>query len=199
MQIGYARVSTREQELTLQEDALQRAGCEKIFTDVASGASSSREGLAAALEFLREGDVLIVWRLDRLGRSLRHLLETVHGLETRRIGFKSLSEALDTTSSGGKFFFQVFGALAEFERNLIRDRTQAGLSSARARGRRGGRPKALDQESLAVAKTLHASRENSVAEICRTLGISRTTFYRSLKLNPAPTSSQDGQSHAPSS
>jgi DNA invertase Pin-like site-specific DNA recombinase len=192
MQIGYARVSTRDQELALQEDALKRVGCEKIFTDVASGAALFREGLTAALEFLREGDVLVVWRLDRLGRSLRHLLETVHQLETRKIGFKSLSESLDTTNSGGKFFFQVFGALAEFERNLIRDRTQAGLEAARARGRKGGRPKALNQESLAVAKTLHVSGENSIAEICRTLGVSRTTFYRSMKLNTTD------QSHAAS-
>lgn len=181
MQIGYARVSTHQQELALQEDALRNAGCKKIFTDVASGSASSRSGLSAAIEFLREDDVLVVWRLDRLGRSLRHLLETVHLLETRKIGFKSLSESLDTTSSGGKFFFQVFGALAEFERNLIRERTQAGLNSARARGRKGGRPRALTPENAKIAKTLHESQKNSIAEICRTLGISRTTFYRSLK------------------
>jgi DNA invertase Pin-like site-specific DNA recombinase len=143
MRIGYARVSTADQNPDLQEDALQQAGCEKIFRDVASGAVDSRKGLADAIEYARDGDTLVVWklgRLDRLGRSLKHLIETVNGLAARKIGFQSLPESMDTTTSGGKLIFHVFGALAEFERKLIRERTQAGLRAARVRGRNGGRP-----------------------------------------------------------
>src|SRR6476661_2635842 len=127
MLIGYARVSTTDQTLALQQDALADAGCEKIFTDTASGSLAERPGLAEALNFARSGDTLVVWRLDRLGRSLRHLIDTVTTLEQRGVGFKSLTEAIDTTSSGGKLVFHIFGALAEFERDLIRERTQAGL------------------------------------------------------------------------
>jgi DNA invertase Pin-like site-specific DNA recombinase len=141
MLIGYARVSTQEQTLNLQRDALEKAGCNKIFTDTASGAKTERIGLEEALSYVRKGDTLIVWRLDRLGRSLPHLITTMTDLEERGIGFKSLTENIDTTTSGGKLIFHIFGALAEFERNLIRERTQAGLLAARARGRRGGRPK----------------------------------------------------------
>ena len=140
MRIGYARVSTADQNPDLQEDALQKAGCEKIFRDVASGAVDSRKGLAEAIDYARDGDTLVVWKLDRLGRSLKHLIETVNGLAARKIGFQSLRESMDTTTSGGKLIFHVFGALAEFERELIRERTQAGLRAARARGRNGGRP-----------------------------------------------------------
>src|ERR671923_1265567 len=134
MNIGYARVSTQDQTLNLQKDALEKIGCTKIFTDTASGAKAERKGLDEALEYLREGDTLVVWRLDRLGRSLKHLIETISQLDTRKIGFKSLTENIDTTTSGGKLIFHIFGALAEFERNLIRERTQAGLTAARARG-----------------------------------------------------------------
>lgn len=181
MLVGYARISTADQSLNLQEDALKRAGCERVFKDTASGSKSERTGLKAALEFVREGDVLVVWRLDRLGRSLPHLLETVGGLESRKIGFKSLSESLDTTSSGGKFFFQVFGALAEFERNLIRERTQAGLKSARARGRFGGRPRTLDPQKADLARKLYNERVHTVKEIARMVGISKPGLYHYLK------------------
>lgn len=151
MLIGYARVSTDDQNLDLQKDALKNAGCEKIFEDTVSGAATAKTGLSDAMEALREGDVLVVWRLDRLGRSLRNLIELVGGLEERKVGFRSLQESMDTSSSGGKLIFHVFGALAEFERNLIRERTQAGLTAARARGRKGGRPKRLDEKKRELA------------------------------------------------
>jgi DNA invertase Pin-like site-specific DNA recombinase len=141
MRIGYARVSTDEQTLNLQQDALQKADCDKIFTDTASGAKTERKGLADALAYVRKGDTLVVWRLDRLGRSLPHLITTMTDLEERGIGFKSLTENIDTTTSGGKLIFHIFGALAEFERNLIRERTQAGLTAARARGKKAADPK----------------------------------------------------------
>ena len=140
MLIGYARVSTQDQTLNLQKDALEKIGCSKIFTDIASGATTERTGLDEALAYVREGDSLVVWKLDRLGRSLKHLIETVTNLNNRKIGFQSITENIDTTTSGGKLIFHVFGALAEFERDLIRERTQAGLLAARARGRFGGRP-----------------------------------------------------------
>lgn len=180
MLVGYARVSTDDQNLDLQRDALTGAGCERIFTDVASGARDDRTGLAEAVAFLRPGDTLAVWKLDRLGRSLRHLIETVTALQARKIGFRSLQESIDTTTSGGKLVFHVFGALAEFERDLVRERTRAGLQAARARGRRGGRPKVLDDKKLTLARSLHKDPSNSVADICATLGISRATFYRHL-------------------
>src|SRR3954449_3986263 len=142
MLIGYARVSTQDQTLDLQLDALKKTGCEKFYTDTASGAKAERKGLDEALDYAREGDILIVWRLDRLGRSLQHLIETISFLNNRKVGFRSLTENIDTTTSGGKLVFHIFGALAEFERDIIKDRTNAGLSAARARGRLGGRPKA---------------------------------------------------------
>src|SRR5689334_7385103 len=141
MLIGYARVSTGEQTLDLQTDALRAAGCDRLFTDTISGASTERVGLAAALDISRSGDTLVVWRLDRLGRSLRHLIETITTLEKQGVGFRSLTEAIDTTSPGGKLVFHLFGALAEFERDLIRARTRAGMAAARARGRVGGHPR----------------------------------------------------------
>jgi DNA invertase Pin-like site-specific DNA recombinase len=150
--VGYARVSTFEQNLNLQKDALKAAGCDKIFEDQISGSVSVRPGMDRAMEFLREGDTLVVWRLDRLGRSLKHLIEVVSRLEEKRIGFKSLQETIDTTSSGGRLIFHIFGALAEFERNLIRERTMAGLSAARARGKKGGRPKALEPQKRLVTR-----------------------------------------------
>jgi len=181
MQIGYARVSTGEQTLDLQRDALTVAGCGRFFTDTASGAQAERPGLTEALDHLRAGDTLVVWRLDRLGRSLRHLIETIRALEQRGVGFKSLTESIDTTSSGGKLIFHIFGALAEFERELIRERTRAGLTAARARGRTGGRPKALgDPQKLALARALYANKQTPIDTICRTLKVSRATLYRYL-------------------
>lgn len=178
MLVGYARVSTSDQNLDLQKDALRKAGCRRLFTDVASGAQGERAGLSEALDFLREGDLLVVWKLDRLGRSLRHLIDVVTALSQRRIGFRSLQESIDTTTSGGKLVFHVFGALAEFERDLIRERTRAGLDAARARGRRGGRPRVLDEKRLALARSLFRDSANSPGDIAQTLGISRATLYR---------------------
>jgi len=181
MQIGYARVSTGEQTLDLQCDALTKAGCDRIFEETASGAKADRLLLKEALAYARPGDTLVVWRLDRLGRSLKHLIETVADLATRGIGFKSLTEQIDTTTPGGKLIFHVFGALAEFERDLIRERTNAGLAAARARGRTGGRPKKLaDPKTLAMAQSLYDGGQTDIDTICRTLGISRATLYRSL-------------------
>jgi DNA invertase Pin-like site-specific DNA recombinase len=179
MLIGYARVSTYDQTLNLQQDALTKAGCTKIFTDTASGAKTERKGLDEALNYVRKGDTLVVWRLDRLGRSLPHLITTMTDLEERGIGFKSLTENIDTTS-GGKLIFHIFGALAEFERNLISERTTAGLTAARARGRIGGRPKALTPEQRRIAQALYDDPKNSIAEICRTLKISKVTLYRNI-------------------
>ena len=181
MLIGYARVSTHDQTLNLQLAALHQAGCTKIFQDTASGSTIERKGLDEALAFARPGDTLVVWRLDRLGRSLKHLIETITALDEQGIGFRSVQENIDTTSSGGKLIFHIFGSLAEFERDLIRERTQAGLAAARARGRVGGRPRALDAKKAAIAQDLYKRKTHSVVEICRTLGISRATFYRAIK------------------
>jgi DNA invertase Pin-like site-specific DNA recombinase len=178
MFIGYARVSTDDQNLDLQRDALEKAGCEQIFTDTVSGTKARRSGLEQALSHLREGDTLVVWRLDRLGRSLRHLIDTVTSLQEKGVGFKSLSESIDTTTSGGRLVFNIFGSLAEFEREIIKERTQAGLQAARSRGRTGGRPKALTQKQVNMLHQLAADKNRSVDEICKTLGISRMTFYR---------------------
>jgi DNA invertase Pin-like site-specific DNA recombinase len=191
MLIGYARVSTADQKLDLQNDALTKAGCERIFTDTASGANAARTGLEQALAFARQGDTLVVWKLDRLGRSLRHLVETLADLRGRGVGFRSLQESLDTTTSGGKLVFHVFAALAEFERDLIRERTQAGLQAARARGRKGGRPRSLNATKLAQARSLHKDPANTIAAICATLGISRATFWRHLAA-PAEEAGVDG-------
>jgi DNA invertase Pin-like site-specific DNA recombinase len=180
MLIGYARISTNEQNLNLQTDALTKAGCEKIFTDTASGAKSDRTGLTEAINFMRKGDTLCVWKLDRLGRSLKHLIETVLALQALGKGFCSLQENIDTTTSGGKLFFHIFGALAEFERDIIRERTRAGLASARSRGRLGGRPSIMNSKKLKMATSLYADGKTQVGEICETLGISRATFYRHL-------------------
>src|SRR5215210_2037351 len=181
MLIGYARISTQDQTLNLQKDALEKIGCSKIFTDTASGAKAERTGLNEALEYVREGDTLVVWRLDRLGRSLKHLIETITKLNNRKVGFQSITENIDTTTSGGKLVFHIFGALAEFERDIIKDRTKAGLSAARARGRLGGRPKAktLDTpKKVALAQSLYDNSNNTIDEICRTLNVSRATLYR---------------------
>ena len=180
MQIGYARVSTLEQNVTPQIDKLKQAGCERIFRDKASGAKTERPGLQEALDFLREGDTLVVWRLDRLGRSLKHLLETVSVLEERGIGFRSLQESIDTTTSSGRLIFHIFGALAEFERNLIRERTMAGLRAARARGRIGGRPRKLDAQKTELAYQLYDEKKYTVKEICQILEVSKPTLYAYL-------------------
>jgi DNA invertase Pin-like site-specific DNA recombinase len=181
MLIGYARVSTLDQTLALQQDALTAAGCEHIYTDTVSGSVTTRPGLTQALSHLRAGDTLVVWRLDRLGRSLPHLIETVSALVRRGVGFRSLQEQIDTTTSGGKLVFHVFGALAEFERDLIRERTHAGLAAARARGRLFGRPKVLTAQQVKQLRSLAEDERNTVGEICQTLGISRATFYRYLE------------------
>jgi DNA invertase Pin-like site-specific DNA recombinase len=181
MLIGYARISTIDQTLALQQDALSAAGCQEIYTDTVSGSVTERPGLTNALSHLRSGDTLVVWRLDRLGRSLPHLIETVSQLQQQGIGFRSLQEQIDTMTSGGKLVFHVFGALAEFERDLIRERTHAGLAAARARGRLFGRPKALTPRKIEQLRTLAKDERNTVAEICQTLGISRATYYRFSK------------------
>ena len=178
MKIGYARVSTVEQNLHLQTDALERAGCEKIFTDMASGSIDCRKGLIDAIEFCRSGDSLFVWKLDRLGRSLRHLIDTVNKLQSKGVEFVSLQESVDTTTSGGKLVFHVFGALAEFEREMIRERTKAGLKAARDRGSIAGRPKKLNRKQIRMARRLYEDKENKVDEISKTLNISRSTLYR---------------------
>jgi DNA invertase Pin-like site-specific DNA recombinase len=178
--IGYARISTDDQNLALQRDALAAAGCEKVYEDKISGARAERPGLALALEVARAGDALVVWRLDRLGRSLKDLIVLAEGLDKRGVGLRSLKEALDTTSSGGRLVFHMFGALAEFERDLIRERTRAGLSAARARGRLGGRPKLLSPEKRRLAVQLYRAKEHSIAEICRLMGISKPTLYSYL-------------------
>src|SRR5215212_1666587 len=154
MLIGYARISTTEQTLDLQRDALEKAGCDQIFADRVSGTKAERKGLTEALSHLRAGDTLVVWRLDRLGRSLRHLIDTITALNDRGVGFKSLQENIDTTTSGGKLVFHIFGALAEFEREIIRERTQAGLKSARSRGKIGGRPKALTPKEVQMLNNM---------------------------------------------
>ena len=176
MIIGYARVSTDDQTLDLQRDALQGAGCERIFEDTAGG-SADRPGLRDALDHLRAGDTLVVWRLDRLGRSLKDLIARAEALRTQGVGLKSLKEAIDTDSGSGRLIFHIFGALAEFERALIRERTRAGLQAARARGRQGGRRKRLDVPQRAHAVELYRSRRHTVKEICELMGISRATLY----------------------
>jgi DNA invertase Pin-like site-specific DNA recombinase len=180
MLVGYARVSTQEQNLDLQIDALQKAGCEQVFQDQISGVRADRPGLNQALSYVRSGDTLVVWRLDRLGRSLKHLIETVGELEERQIGFRSLQEAIDTTTSGGRLVFQIFGALAEFERNLIRERTMAGLAAARARGRKGGRPRSLTKKKALLLYQLYDEKKHTIEEICDMLEISGPTLYAYL-------------------
>jgi DNA invertase Pin-like site-specific DNA recombinase len=193
MLVGYARVSTNDQNLDLQKDALKVVGCERLFTDTASGAKTARPGLAEALKHCRAGDTLVVWKLDRLGRSLPHLVETVRDLVARGSGFKSLQENIDTTTAGGKLIFHLFAALAEFERDLIRERTNAGLSAARARGRKGGRPKGvMDERKQKAALALKNDATCSVAEICQSLGICRNTYYKYVRLSES-SQSQLGQ------
>lgn len=177
MLIGYARVSTFDQNPDLQKDALEKAGCERIFTDTVSGTVPLRPGLTKAKEQLRQGDTLVVWRLDRLGRSLKDLIEWINYLDTEGVALKSLQESIDTSTATGKLVFHVFGALAEFERNLILERTQAGLSAARARGRLGGRPKSLNDDKKQVVIDLYNERKLTVKKICEMMGISKPTLY----------------------
>jgi DNA invertase Pin-like site-specific DNA recombinase len=178
MLVGYARGSTEEQNLDLQRDALEQAGCDKLFTDEMSGAKSERPGLNAALAFVRPGDTLVVWRLDRLDRSLKDLIQRVEELKGRGVEFRSLHEAIDTASLSGKLQFHIFSALAEFERDLIRERTMAGMKAARARGKLGGRRRSMTSEKVKLAARLMQDPGVSVDEICRTLRVSRATFYR---------------------
>ena len=180
MLIGYARVSTNEQNPELQLDALKQAGCEKIFTEKASGAQRDRPELHAALSYMRSGDTLVVWKLDRLARSLKQLIETVEALEEQGTGFKSLTETIDTTTSGGKLIFHIFAALAEFERSIIRERTRAGLASARARGRLGGRPISLSENDISAAKALLSDPEITVEQAAERLGVATSTLYRHI-------------------
>ncbi len=184
--VGYARVSTGEQDVQLQVDALKKAGCDdsNIFVDKASGARSDRPGLDACIAALEPGDTLLVWRLDRLGRSMSHLVSLVEDLLGKTIGFRSLCDgAIDTTTASGELMFNIFSALAQFERRLIQERTRAGLSAARARGRKGGRrPIGPDDPRVRTAKRMHKDHGMSINQICETLKISRPTFYRYLAL-----------------
>ena len=177
MRIGYARVSTQDQHLALQEDAPREAGCDKLIVDQVSGTIAWRPGLEKIKELLRPGDTLVVWRLDRLGRSLRDLIEWITYLEQAEVELHSLHEAIDTSTLSGKLTFHIFAALAEFERNLIRERTQAGLAAARARGRKGGRRKALDAEKRQFAVQLYHEKNLPVQTICDMMQISKPTLY----------------------
>ena len=178
MLIGYARVSTDDQNLELQRDALLEAGCERIYEDTLSGARAERPGLAQATKALRSGDTLVVWRLDRLARSLKNLIALSEELDDAGVGLRSIQESIDTKSSSGKLFFHLMGALGEFERNLIRERTKAGLDAARARGKVGGRPRSLTDADLIAAKALLGSEDLSVVEVAKRVGVSPATLYR---------------------
>jgi DNA invertase Pin-like site-specific DNA recombinase len=178
--MGYARVSTLEQDESLRRDALTAAGCERIFVDKASGKLASRPALDRMLEQLRPGDTVAIWRLDRLGRSLRHLIDIFADLDNRGVAVRSLTENIDTSTPGGRLVFHVFAALAEFERDLIRERTIAGLAAARGRGRRGGRPTVWTPEKLKTAAAMHRNGEHDIASIARVLGVSRASVYRGL-------------------
>lgn len=180
--IGYARVSTTEQSLDLQIDALEKEGCAVIFTEKASGRKTDRTELTKCLEYLREGDVLVVYKLDRLGRTTRQLIELVEDLDKKGIQFKAITNQIDTTTAQGKFFFTIMAAFAEMEANLIRERTKAGLESARARGRKGGRPR-IDQKVLEKAIRLYNTKEYTIAEITEMTGISKAKLYQALKEN----------------
>jgi len=188
MKIGYVRVSKQEQHEALQIDALKEAGCDKWFMDKMTGSKAERKGLDEALAYVRPGDTFIVWKLDRAGRSLTHLIELLKGLQERGIEFISLTEQIDTTTPGGKLIFHLMGALAEFERDLIRERTNAGLAAARARGRIGGRPRKLKTNGkVALAQRMFTDQSHFLPEICAALGISRATLYRYVKEAESPT------------
>jgi DNA invertase Pin-like site-specific DNA recombinase len=193
MLVGYARVSTQDQDMSLQRDALEDAGCERIFVEKASGAQRERPQFQAALDFMRAGDTLVVWKLDRLARSLKQLIDTVEQLHERDIGLRSLTEAIDTGTSGGRLVFHVFGALAEFERSMLRERTEAGLRAAKARGRVGGRPRALSADDLIAARALLNDPDISVAQVARRLGVSPSTLYRHLPGGRSAVSGRNGE------
>jgi DNA invertase Pin-like site-specific DNA recombinase len=176
--VGYARVSTADQNLNLQKDELKKFGCSKIYEDVASGAKSTRAGLEAAIDFAREGDTLVIWKLDRLGRSLRDLIEIVTRLEKEGVSFVCITQNIDTRTPSGKLFFHIFGALAEYERELIRERTKAGLTAARARGRKGGRKPAMNEEQIEQARAMMENPKLKIKSIIKTLGISKATLYK---------------------
>jgi DNA invertase Pin-like site-specific DNA recombinase len=180
MLVGYAQVSTQDQPPALQLDALKAAGCERVFQEKASGAQRDRPELAAALDYMRDGDTLVVWKFDRLARSMKQLIETVETLEARQIGFRSLTEAIDTTTAGGRLVFHVFASLAEFERSVIKERTTAGLAAARARGRKGGRPPSLTEKDIAAARAMLSDPDITVDEVARRLGVGPATLYRHL-------------------
>lgn len=181
MKVGYARVSTLDQNLDLQLDKLKEAGCKKIYTDKASGVKEERQGLKDAINYARAGNTLVVYKLDRLARSLKQLVQLINTLAEKEISFQSLNENIDTTSSSGKLIFHIFASIAEFERDIIRDRTQAGLAAARARGRQGGRPRLLTKDQEKMLKALHADKSNSIEEICNMFNIKRPTLYKYLK------------------
>lgn len=183
MKIGYARVSTFEQNLDLQIDALKKEGCKKIISDKISGSVAEREGLIKLREDIREGDTLVVWRLDRLGRSLKDLIRWIEWFEEKNIGFKSLQESIDTATSTGKLVFHIFGALAEFEKNLILERSRAGVEAARARGRQGGRPFKLKEEKRQLAVDLYRGQKHSIKQICEIVGISKPTLYKYVDIS----------------
>ena len=184
--IGYARVSTTDQHLSLQLDALNQAYCDAVFKETASGSLKDRPELRKAIASLKTGDTLVVWKLDRLARSLSQLIDTIDELNQIGCGFKSITESIDTTTAGGRLIFHIFGALAEFERNIIRERTIAGLQAARARGRTGGRPKALGEERMSAVVALLADGKLSVQQIAESVGVSPATIYKHI---PRPRSS----------
>lgn len=178
MLIGYARVSTQDQNPQLQSDALEQVGCERIFADKASGVLAERTALCEAMAFARRGDTIVVWKLDRLARSLKQLISTVEELESRGVGFQSITEAIDTTTSGGRLVFHIFGALAEFERSIIRERTKAGIEAAAQRGRKGGRPPALSDQDHGAALALLRDPKIPIKEVAKRLGVSTSTLYQ---------------------
>lgn len=181
MTYGYARVSTDDQTTDLQRDALERAGCDRILTDVASGARAHRPELDHMLDLLREGDAVVVWKLDRLGRSMRNLVDLMTMFDERGVRFRSLTESIDTSTPGGTLVFNIFGSLAQFERDLIRERTRAGLEAARARGRKGGRPAKLDEKQVREVRRLYESKSVTVNQIAAMMNVGRSTIYRCVK------------------
>lgn len=177
---GYARVSTNDQTTDLQRDTLEKAGCDRILTDVASGAKTHRPELDHMLDLLRKGDTVVVWKLDRLGRSVRNLVDLMTTFDEKGVQFRSLTESIDTSTPGGTLVFNIFGSLAQFERDLIRERTRAGLEAARARGRKGGRPAKLDEKQVREVRRLYGSRTVTVDQIAAMMHVGRSTVYRCL-------------------
>ncbi|MCB0651507.1 MAG: recombinase family protein [Saprospiraceae bacterium] len=193
MKIGYARVSTKDQNLSMQIDALKKEGCKIIFEEKVTGTKAGRQELRKMIDQLREDDTVIIWKLDRLGRSLRDLVNLVTEIQDKGAGLKSLNDSIDTTTPQGKLTFHLFAALSEFERDIISERTKAGLEAARARGRKGGRPKGLSKEArdkAIIAKTLYEQGEMSVSEICKYVGIARSTLYKYLNISSASNSGE---------